>query len=134
MADLMSSSAYLDKSHCYNSHAAAAAVYSQSYGSPTAAAHCYYGNMDYLSTSGNSHHSLSVRKHYSTLHTFMYHYICTTYKKRHDFMPRFFSGRNGILAKYVRVYCNFLLASFEGRFGWPGINSVKRSCKKYFSI
>ena len=62
MADLMSSSAYLDKSHCYNSHAAAAAVYSQSYGSPSAAAHCYYGNMDYLSTSGNSHHSLSVRK------------------------------------------------------------------------
>ena len=58
MADLMSSS-YLDKSHCYNSHAAAAAsaaVYSQNYGSP----HCYYGNMDYLSSSGNSHHSLSV--------------------------------------------------------------------------
>ena len=51
VADLMSaSSSYLDKNHCYNSH-----VYSQNYGSP----HCYYGNMDYLS-SGVPHPSLNV--------------------------------------------------------------------------
>ena len=50
VADLMSaSSSYLDKNHCYNSH-----VYSQNYGS-----HCYYGNMDYLS-SGVPHPSLNV--------------------------------------------------------------------------
>lgn len=50
VADLMSaSSSYLDKSPCYNSQ-----VYGQNYGS-----HCYYGNMEYLS-SGVSHSSLNV--------------------------------------------------------------------------
>ena len=48
MADLMSSS-YLDKNSCYNSQ-----VYGQNYSS-----HCYYGNMEYLS-SGVSHSSLNV--------------------------------------------------------------------------
>ena len=47
---MSASSSYLDKNHCYNSH-----VYSQNYGSP----HCYYGNMDYLS-SGVPHPSLNV--------------------------------------------------------------------------
>ncbi len=50
VADLMSaSSSYLDKSSCYNSQ-----VYGQNYSS-----HCYYGNMEYLS-SGVSHSSLNV--------------------------------------------------------------------------
>ena len=48
MADLMSQS-YLDKNSCYNSQ-----VYGQNYSS-----HCYYGNMEYLS-SGVSHSSLNV--------------------------------------------------------------------------
>ena len=50
MADLMSaSSAYMDKNSCYNSQ-----VYGQNYSS-----HCYYGNMEYLS-SGVPHSSLNV--------------------------------------------------------------------------
>ena len=50
MADLMSaSSSYLDKNSCYNSQ-----VYGQNYSS-----HCYYGNMEYLS-SGVPHPSLNV--------------------------------------------------------------------------
>lgn len=50
MADLMSaSSTYLDKNSCYNGQ-----VYSQNYSS-----HCYYGNMEYLS-SGVPHSSLNV--------------------------------------------------------------------------
>jgi len=50
MADLMSaSSSYLDKNSCYNSQ-----VYGQNYSS-----HCYYGNMEYLS-SGVPHSSLNV--------------------------------------------------------------------------
>jgi len=50
MTDLMSaSSTYLDKNSCYNSQ-----VYGQNYSS-----HCYYGNMEYLS-SGVPHSSLNV--------------------------------------------------------------------------
>ena len=53
VADLMSaSSTYLDKNSCYNSQVYAA----HNYGTPP---HCYYSNMDYLS-SGVTHSPLNV--------------------------------------------------------------------------
>ena len=66
MADLMSQS-YLDKNSCYNSQ-----VYGQNYSS-----HCYYGNMEYLS-SGVSHSSLNVPSVSSSIFQYIYIYTLSS--------------------------------------------------------